>query len=791
VKVFCTAHCFVDEPISIGERALFLLNGMDLWATDGTADGTRFLRSFDTALGFQPSVIPSQGFAWVWDSQGLWRTDGTAAGTLLLKRLDELATPSLFPPTLGQDEHWHDLFFGVLGSEDVLRSDGTPEGTFRIASFPDSSGVSGLAPLDSELLFLVSHFDGSSSSIVLWSTRGTAETTGPKLALETASTPSSLTSLGSLGGGRAVFLAGEDDEDPTVSTQVWVTDGTAAGTRPLAVPPGIVPDSRAEFFTTGDGRALFFRDSPFTNLWITDGTEAGTHAVQGSWETAFSSGPLEQAALAGKLVFSADPSDGPTSLFVSDGTAAGTERLSEKALYAFSFFPFGGRLLFSTSTSLLPRYLWATDGTPDGTTVISRQTGLSNPALLGGQILFAGGSGSDTELWKADSLARSFNLVKDIDPFVVEIIHHQCEFESSFPVFGGVVNGRQLFAANDGRTGRELWASDGTAAGTVQVRDINPGRAPGTSPLCPDPPLGPHRHDTGLSSDPQDFVLLGSVALFTADDGNRGRELWISNGTFPGTRRVADLLPGPRGSAPHDLVRFHNRVYFLAANPGQGESLWQTDGTARGTTRVRDLAMNGQPSWGRGLTVAAGRLFFTVYNETTGAELWASTGNAADTEGTGMVADLNPGPGSSSAQFLTAVGGALLFTADDGLTGLEPWRTDGTAAGTVRLGDIAPGRDASSPGPYTALQNIVMTGADDGTHGREPWAIPRTEIEISSRRPAEERHLAQLRPHPAPFQLSVQDENVLLRLVEGEGCPGWPERHHFLFHVQVELVGLP
>jgi len=112
-----------------------------------------------------------------------------------------------------------------------------------------------------------------------------------------------------------------------------------------------------------------------------------------------------------------------------------------------------------------------------------------------------------------------------------------------------------------------------------------------------------------------------------------------------------------------------------------------------------------------------------VYNETTGAELWASTGNS-----TGLVVDLHPGPGNASPQSLTALGSLLLFAADDGLTGLEPWRTDGTAAGTLRLGDIAPGRDASSPGPFTALDNVVITGADDGVHGREPWAIPLAEI---------------------------------------------------------------
>ncbi|GBF00439.1 hyalin, partial [Microcystis aeruginosa NIES-298] len=32
-----------------------------------------------------------------------------------------------------------------------------------------------------------------------------------------------------------------------------------------------------------------------------------------------------------------------------------------------------------------------------------------------------------------------------------------------------------FFTANDGVNGYELWKSDGTAAGTVLVKDINPG----------------------------------------------------------------------------------------------------------------------------------------------------------------------------------------------------------------------------------------------------------------------------------------------------------------------------
>jgi ELWxxDGT repeat protein len=724
VKSLCSGlDCTFEGLISIGGRALFLLNGLELWATDGTADGTGLLLqvAYNPNLGFLPELIPDDGFAWMWAFDGLWRTDGTPGGTAHLKRMEELTTRPDLSHNLDQRALWHGLFFGFVGSGEVIRSDGTPQGTIKIAGFGYSAAAA-VAPLDSEILFQVYDLD---DHLNLWTTRGTAETTHPKLAVD-VSRP---TSLIRLNGDRAIFLA-KTDSETLLSTQLWVTDGTAAGTRPLAL-----PDFRAgtPLYATGDGRALFLREFP-NSLWVTDGTEAGTHEARSLRHAPGSSGPQEQAALGGKLVFSAavDP-DGRSPLFVSDGTAAGTVLLSERADQAFSFFRLGDRLLFSASRpGGYPPALWTTDGTPDGTDKLSPY-GFSHPALLGGQLLFSGSSGLGNEPMKLDGALRTVRLVKDIDPFVVEIpdSHHLlCIGESSAPVFAGVVGGRLLFAAEDGRSGRELWATDGTAAGTAQVRDIRPGRSSDVPSPCDDLPRGPYRDHIGLSSDPQSFALLGSIALFTADDGLRGRELWVSNGTFRGTHRAADLVPGPRGSAPHDLVRFGDRVYFLAANASAGESLWKTDGTAQGTTRVLDLTLDGLPSWGGSLTIAAGRLFFTVYNEAAGAELWASAGDAAST---GLVADLNPGPGNSSPQALTAAGGFLLFAADDGVTGLEPWRSDGTAAGTVRLGDIAPGRDAASPGPFTALQNVVITGADDGVHGREPWAIPKADIFLEPR----------------------------------------------------------
>ena len=62
-----------------------------------------------------------------------------------------------------------------------------------------------------------------------------------------------------------------------------------------------------------------------------------------------------------------------------------------------------------------------------------------------------------------------------------------------------------------------------------------------------------------------------------------------------------------------------------------------------------------------------------------------------------MVLDINPSTLSSNPSEMVAIGSTTYFTADDGVHGVELWKSDGTAAGTVLVKDINPGSAGSDP----------------------------------------------------------------------------------------------
>ncbi len=146
-------------------------------------------------------------------------------------------------------------------------------------------------------------------------------------------------------------------------------------------------------------------------------------------------------------------------------------------------------------------------------------------------------------MWKSDGTAAGTVLVKDIRPGST----------GSFPRYLTAVGNTLFFQANDGVSGYELWKSDGTAAGTVLVKDIRPGY---------------------YRSNPRNLTVVGNTLFFTANDGVNGEELWKSDGTAAGTVLVGDIRPGSSSSNPRNLRVVGNNLFFSADNGVNGEELW-------------------------------------------------------------------------------------------------------------------------------------------------------------------------------------------------------------------------
>lgn len=90
-----------------------------------------------------------------------------------------------------------------------------------------------------------------------------------------------------------------------------------------------------------------------------------------------------------------------------------------------------------------------------------------------------------------------------------------------------------------------------------------------------------------------------------------------------------------------------------------------------------------------------------------------------------LAADVNLGVtdryGGEPAE-LTRLGDLSYFRACERTHGCELWQTDGTAAGTTLVADICPGPCSSSPSALrTTFGASLYFSADDGAHGAEPW----------------------------------------------------------------------
>ncbi|WGV25312.1 ELWxxDGT repeat protein [Halotia branconii] len=382
-----------------------------------------------------------------------------------------------------------------------------------------------------------------------------------------------------------------------------------------------------------------------------------------------------------------------------------------------------------------------------GATVLASENRTGSSALGGDWELEVKTANSTTELAFELATLAAYGAVL-AQPYLVKDINSGSNSSSLNQLIN--VNNTLYFVADDGIHGYEVWQSDGTNSGTVLLKDIS---------------------TYGEYSRPYDLTNVNDTLYFFAGNG-LDFGLWKSNGTTFGTTEIKDNFGSYYGYSPlGELTNVNGTVYFIVKQGRTSIELWKSNGTTEGTVLVKDLS----PYLG-GLLASFflssigpdSILYFTTSIENIENSLWKTDGTE---EGTVLITDVNSFPleqlsindtvyfvtgggiGSNNYKlwksdstlegavllknfynsntnydyyeepnfYLTDVNGILYFIADDGTSGTELWKSDGTTAGTVLVKDINSGSGSSNPANLISINNILYFIADNGINGTELW----------------------------------------------------------------------
>lgn len=241
----------------------------------------------------------------------------------------------------------------------------------------------------------------------------------------------------------------------------------------------------------------------------------------------------------------------------------------------------------------------------------------------------------------------------------------------------------------------EIWKSDGTAGGTSLVKTMDPHSFSAQG-----------NHFTSDNQNERNYSVNGNIMIFGGRDATFGRELWRTDGTPAGTYMIKDIKSGSGDSFTSNFVRLNDGfVYFSAAAVGLGTTLWRTDGTTAGTT---EIPVPNLTVVSNAIGKVNGKLiFYGNDNGVTGYEPWVSDGTVA---GTFRLADINPGSANSSPGVVQNLqfrfNDKYCFFISQTAAGKTLWRTDGTIAGTIQLTpDGLITEDNFSGGGYSSIRN--------------------------------------------------------------------------------------
>jgi ELWxxDGT repeat protein len=694
-------------------------NADGVWRSDGTEAGTILLRS-----GKSWSLSKAGANLFFFSGNDLWKIDlATETATKIAPAQGRrFSAPGRF--AVANDLYYFNARSTDTGIYELWRSDGTNAGTFPLRpsmEYPPRDPAS-MAEAG-EYLYFSANDDVHGTA--LWRTDGTLSGTtlvkdiSPVVDIPNNSgSPGTTDEIGDfLGVGDTLYFRGDDSFS---GSELWKSDGTADGTIRVFDPNSSERGSEPWHLSEFDGKLAFraVGDSVGDEWWTTDGTEAGTQlladvwpGVRGSMRRDWGNRFRSPTMFRGEFYFAADDGVGGSELWKSDGTAAGTRLVADirqgaaKSSLPTSLTAVDGRLYFAADDGSVGYEVWAADGTAGGTTRVYRPTYLNaipqNFTAVDGALYFSHTASNNRDMiWRTDGAADGAIPVTPMEP---EMFIHSTR--GQWVGYQG-----KLYFSSDAWSGKLLRTAD--VPGGVELVVQQSGQPA---------PLTAHA-----------LTVVGSTLYFAADELQTGAEVWISDGTGAMTRPLKDIVPGP-GDAVDEwssvkFVEADGWVYFGFENAAGDSELWRTDGTTEGTVHIRTIngaagfssMVAAQPAPRSGtLRATQSELFYFASLPNEGIWLRKSDGTSL---GNVSLKKLNS-PFQPQGETMLDVNGVMYIVADDGVRGMELWKSDGTPYGTTLVADLAPGSGSSNPQDLTLVGDKLFFTADDGVHGRELWVL--------------------------------------------------------------------
>jgi ELWxxDGT repeat protein len=692
--------------------------GYELWRSDGTSAGTILLKDIYPGSGSSSpsSLVNVNGVLYFSannsiNGRELWKSNGTTAGTVMVKDII-LGGSGSSPTNLTAVNS--KVFFSANGGAtgyELYSSDGTAGGTVLVKDINPggSSSPGGLINANGVLLF---HAALPPYDRQLWRSNGTSAGTQLVKVINAGGQSAKINRLTNVNG--VIFF---EATDGIHGLELWKSNGTTAGTvlvKDITPGPGSATAYATEHlnhFAAVNGKLFFAAVAEQDNIdfvWISDGTTAGTHPVASATDVALTWIEPGFTDINGSaFFFGQDRNAGfGIGLYKCDGINTSLVRANVGyELEGTPDFRKIGTLFYFFGRD----YFWRTNGTTAGTFPV-RLIGFpagSNPATLtdlGGTLYFIVDG-----LWKSNGTAATTAKVVDIStvnsmtgyntklyleayadgvgyvPWVSNgtpagtfVLNSTARYPRFFTGSGGLM----FFDAQNTTYGEELWVSDGTVVGTKMVKDINPG---------------------GGNSTPRELTNVNNTLFFSAYDPATGAELWKSNGTSIGTVLVKDIAPGLNSSNIEKAISFQGKVFFQANDDSHGRELWSSNGTAAGTVMVKDLRINDLTDNDLGgMKATSTNLFFSALNDVGKVSLWKSNGTGA---GTVKLIDFQT---TDFVQMLGASPSQVFFLVRFA-TYSEFWRSDGTVAGTRKLKTLN-NQYLGYPGIVAVRNNVIYFG---------------------------------------------------------------------------------